>query len=337
MKNAVTLGLVGGALLAFAVPANAVKPVDDHNVPFGNGFPSGKHFNLNLIAKKDHFTCPEPQYDPCTGQQVYGNVIFIPRGQGNDPITVLMESGRKGPKGAQGISVPPVTDWCTESFPDYGSNKGDCAVIRLPANDKGYAVYARITGKPADHGDPNLTITPDLVYVEDEAGNDLILLGLVDRQGIATFASDGVTITRTDIDTPASGKPGKGAQKATNVTALFQWTGEVCYVQPDSYIYCEDEYGNYICSPLDLCCVDQEGDSVYEHCELLTDVGVLAPDGTTLLCPLSDPDGYPYLPITADCRSYENEWVFNIADFVGYLWDIDSTGPYVIKVQFYPL
>jgi hypothetical protein len=52
---------------------------------------------------------------------------------------------------------------------------------------------------------------------------------------------------------------------------------------------------------------------------------------------LADPNGYPYDGIIAECRTYENEWVFNIADFVGYLWDIDSTGAYVIQVRFYPL
>jgi len=325
------------ALLAFAFDATAGKPVNENGVPFGNGFPSGKHFNLNIIAKKDNFTCPVPKYDPCTGQQTYGNVIFIPREQGNDPITVLMESGKKGPKGAQGISVLQVTDWCTETFPDAGNGKGDCAIIRLPANDKGYAVYARLTGKPGEYGEPNVSIAPDLVYVEDEAGNDLILLGLVDRQGVSTFKSDGVTLYRTTTETPTKGKPGKGVQKASNITGLFQWTGEVCYIQDDSWLYCEDEFGWNICTELGLCCVDIEGDGVYEHCELLTDVGVLSEDGTTLTCPAADADSYPYQPVTAECRSYENEWVFNIADFVGYLWDIDNNGAYVIKVRFYPL
>ncbi len=336
----VTLSLFAILMLALAATASADKPVDENGIPFGNGFPSGKHFNLNLIAKKDHFQCPAPEYDPCTGQQVYGNVVFIPRIQGNDPITVLMESGKKGPKGAQGITVLQVTDWCSESFPDSGSGKGDSAVIRLPANDKGYAVYARITGKPIGDGEPNVTISPDLVYVEDEAGNDLILLGRLDRQGVSTFASVGETIYRTTTEIPTKGKAGKGVQKASNLTALFQWSGEVCYIQPDSYIYCEDEYGQWICSQLDLCCVDENIDGIFERCDLLTDVGVIDPNDPNsgnLVCPLTDPNGYPYDGIIAACRTYENEWVFNIADFVGYLWELDSTGAYVIKVRFYPL
>jgi hypothetical protein len=244
-----------------------------------------------------------------------------------------MESGKKGPKGAQGITELQVTDWCTECFPDYGSNKGDGAVLRLPAHDRGYAVYARITGKPVKDGDPNVSITGDLVYVEDEAGNDLILLGLVDRQGVSKFNSDGQVIFRTSTDTS---KKGKGVQKASNITSLFEWTGEVCYVQDDPNLYCLNEFYEYICSSLDLCCVDDDGDGVYELCDLLTDVGLIDPnDPGNLMCPLADALGSPYLPVTAECRSYDNEWVFNIADFVGYLWDIDTTGAYVIQIRFY--
>jgi hypothetical protein len=172
-----------------------------------------------------------------------------------------------------------------------------------------------------------------LVYVEDEAGNDLILLGLVDRQGISKFKSDGETIYRTSLD---SSVKGRGVQNASNVTALFEWTGEVCYIQDDNDIYCFDEYGNYICSPLDLCCVDEDLDGVYDRCDLLADVGIIDSNGF-LVCPVVDTNGFPYDCITAACRSYDNEWIFNIADFVGYLWDIDSSGAYVIQVRFYPL
>jgi hypothetical protein len=129
-------------------------------------------------------------------------------------------------------------------------------------------------------------------------------------------------------------------QKATNITALFEWSGEACYIQDDSNMYCEDANGQNICSELDLCCVDEDTDGIYERCDLLTDVGIIDPCdpcGVNLICPLADANSYPYDPITAECRTYDNEWIFNIADFVGYLWDIDTTGAYVIKVRFYPL
>lgn len=309
-----------------ASAAHAVKPVDETGVPFGNGFPSGPHFNLNLIGKKANFICPPPEFDPLTGEQLFGNVVFIPRDQGTDPITLLMESGAKGPKGAPTTATLEVTDWCTESFPDSGQPQGDPGVLRLPANANGYAVYARITGKPGSDGEPTATIVSDLFYVQDEAGNDLILLGLVDRNGTATFTSDGEILYRTSTD----GSKGKGVQKATNVTPLFEWTGEVCYVQSDVTMYCSDALGNDLCTDLALCCVDADANGVYEACSLLSDVGVLQLDGS-LLCPVDS------IAVTAQCRSYENAWVFNIADFVGVLWELDTTGSYVIQVRFYPL
>jgi hypothetical protein len=333
MKKVIKSTLMVIAIWAFALTAHAAKPVDSQGVPFGNGFPSGKHYNLNIIGKKDNFYCPPPEFDPVTLEQIYGNVVFIPRVQDSDPITILMESGKKGPKGAQNITELQVTDWCTESFPDYNESNGDPGVLRLPKNDNGYAVYARITGKPGEDGEPTATIHPELYYVEDEAGNDLILLGLVDRDGTATFSSDGMTLLRTSTD---PSKKGKGVQKATNITALFEWTGEVCYVQSDSDIYCLDEFGVNTCTTLSLCCVDQDTDNIFERCDLLTDVGVLV-DGTTLQCPEFDVYGDLYIPVDAQCKSYDNEWVFNIADFVGYLWNLDTTGSYVIQVRFYPL
>jgi hypothetical protein len=326
MKRTITLCLIVLVLSALTTPAWAAKPTGDKGVPFGNGYPSGEHFNLNIIAKKDNFTCPEPKYDEF-GDQEYGNVIFIPRIQGNDDITILMESGKKGPKNAPGISVLQVRDWCSESFPDEGTGKGDEAVIYLPANANGFAVYARIAGKPGKAGEPSITIDPNLVYVEDEAGNDLIFLGLVDREGVSTFALEGQTLVRTTALTSAKGK---GAQKATDITGLFQWSGEVCYVQDDSDIYCIED-GEDVCWPTDLCCTDVDGDGVYENCEYIEDVGVYVDD--ILVCPNTDPN----IPVIAQCKIYDNEWVFNIGDFVGYLWDIDTTGAYVIKVRFYPL
>ena len=326
MKKSIIVFFAAAAFLVFGFTAHADKPVDENRMPFGNGFPSGYHYNLNLLGKQGHFTCPSPEY--VDGTQVYGNVIFIPRDQGLDLITILMESGKKGPKGAQNTSVLEVTDWCTESFPDSGSGRGDGAILRLPQNDKGYAVYARITGKPDKYGEPTATIVPELNYVEDEAGNDLVLLGLVDRNGTAKFTSDGETLYRTSTDTSTKGK---GVQKATKLTDLFEWTGEVCYIQPDYDLYCEGE-----CTPLDLCCVDVDLDGIYEKCNSLTDVGVII-DDTTVECPAADINGDPYISLVAQCMTHNNEWIFNIADFVGYLWNLDNTGSYNIQVRFYPV
>jgi len=40
------------AMAIATCPALAAKPVDGAGLPFGNGFPSGEHYNLNIIGKK---------------------------------------------------------------------------------------------------------------------------------------------------------------------------------------------------------------------------------------------------------------------------------------------
>ena len=286
----------------------------------GNGFPSGEHFNLNLLGKKAGFKCPDAEFDEY-GNQIFGNVIFFPREEDNKPITILMESGKKGPKNAPNTASLEVTDWCTESF----SNNG--ASLRLPQNDKGYRVYARITGKPTDN--PSLSLSSELAYVQDENGNDLLFLGLVDSIGV--FSSDGEDLSRTD-----STKKGKGVQKATDLTGLFEYSGNVCYLQADSDLYCLDESGQNTCSAYDLCCIDRELDGIYDRCDPLSVVGVdLNLDGL-LECPVADQESNTYFSEQAQCKAYDSEWVFNIGDFVGLIWNLDNNGSYNVQIRFYP-
>jgi hypothetical protein len=301
MKKSIVL-IFAAAFLAPGVTAYAATPADSNGVPFGDGFPGGHYYVLNIIGKQGSFTCPQPEY--ADGLQVYGNVIFIPRDKGNGPVTVLMESGDKGPKGAQDTATLEVTDWCTESFPDTGG-EGDGAILRLPQDAEGYAVYARVAGRPGEYGEPAAAMVPDLFYVEDEAGNDLIFLGQIDLKG-------------------------KGAQKTTDLTPLFEWTGEVCYVQPEYDLHCQGK-----CTTSHICCVDANMDYTFERCDMLTDVGEIF--GATLQCPGYDADGIPYVPLAAQCNSYENEWIFNIGDLAGYLWDHETTGSRNIQVRFYPI
>lgn len=293
--------IVLAATLA-AAPALAAKPVDGSGLPFGNGFPSGEHFNLNIIGKKAGFGCPAGELDG-SGNPVYGNVIFFPRVQGTDPITILIESGSKGPRGAPDTARLEVTDWCTESFPDAGAGAGDAASFRLPANANGYAVYARITGKPGQHGEPTVTFGQGgFAYVEDEAGNDLILLG--------SFKDGTTTIYRTGETTTTSGK---GVRKATDITGMFQWSGLVCSVPTDLTL-----------ADTTLCCQTDPLTGAYVNCTLPVDGA----------CPV---DG-GYSEVQATCTEFaEPTWVFNIADYVGYLWDLDTTGAYVVQVRFYPI
>lgn len=354
----VSVLLVVTLVFGIATAAMAGKPQDV--IEKSNGFPSGPHYNLNIIAKWCDFSCPPApevywlevvednnedgdlnqlvevcdDLDLCkeTNKPIYGGVVFIPREPCDeapiwDDITILMESGTKGPKRKADTNtmVLQVTDWCTERF------DGNSARVQLPADPDGYAVYARITGKPGeDETDHTINISPSLSYVEDEAGNDLILLGFV--RGDQVFNSEGMELKRTN-----DSKSGKGVRKATNITPLFHWTGEVCYIDYEDY--CQDGDG---CIPESFCCVDMDNsqDGVYEHCDLLDNVGT----GDPLSCPSEycvEVDGqtlcYPYVTVETWCKQYTDRWIFNIADFVGYLWDITSNGAYHIQVRFYPL
>ena len=264
------------AFLAFEV--SAANP--------GNGFPSGPHYNLNIIGKKAGFSCPEPELD-LSGNPVYGNVVFVP--ENGKSIQLLMQSG-KGAKAAA-ITELQATDACA-------GFDGDAAVIQLPKNDAGYRVFARALAKPTET--PEIQIAPSLVMVQDEAGKDLVYLGLVTSSGFQTpYAS----FTRN-----------KGKSTASDITGLFQWTGEVCYFSAPDGTYQTGE----------ICCIDQDLNGIYEDCELPTIVS----DITTC------PTGYSLLPMY--CKAYVNEWVFNIGDFVEYLWSLDNSGVKLLQVRFYP-
>jgi len=94
MKTSIILFVTAVIFLALGIIAHAGKPVDENGMPFGNGFPSGYNYNLNILGKQGHFTCQPPEY--VYGTQAYGDVRFIPYNQGNDPITILMESVGNG-------------------------------------------------------------------------------------------------------------------------------------------------------------------------------------------------------------------------------------------------
>ena len=348
----------------------------------GNGFPSGPHFNLNLIGKKSNFTCPQPQYEwtitsgdligqvvvaeecpagyTCTqGPQVYGNVIFMPRPDelnAADPISILMESGAKGPKGNPTLTELQVTDWCTQSFPDDGGSApplGDGAALRLPADRDGYAVYARILGKPGENGGPTFDFTSrELVLVEDEFGNDLLALGLVTETGVFSPLLEPLTRYSTS-------SKGKGALKATNISQLFEYSGDACSIN-DQAFFCPDfaglnpencfwrEDANGVSQP--VCCVPVD---VVES--VLVPATTCEPDGfaacedstfnvdtSAYVCPeTTDYDGVDPLdlvcPVVPLCKTFDGAWIFNIADFVNVLFGVENDGSYLVQIRFYPL
>jgi hypothetical protein len=253
-----------------------------------NGFPEGEHYNLNIHGKSLDFNCPEPELDE-SGNPIYGNSLFIP--EDGEGIQILMESGSAKGKRAQEITEFGVTDACTADF------DGDAAVVRLPPHEKGYRVYARTLATPTD--EPSLYAEPELVAAEDEFGNDLLYLGLVTDNG---FETPYATFTRK-----------KGKSRAVDITGMFLWSGDVCYLSTS------------LCEPVDECTLDAYCctvglDGALETCAPLE--GDVCPDGTQSV------DVY--------CKSFESEWVFGIADFVRYLWEVENGGLKLLQLRFYP-
>lgn len=311
--------------------ALATKPGQDVNP---NGFPSGPHYNLNIHGKKAEFKCPEQEYysqitgcpdgicgiyslnelvKDCpdgyiceqTNIPIYGNSIFIP--EDGEEIEVYMQSGKVGGKGKKAGALPQDELWAIDPCAVFD---GDGAVIQLPPGE--YDVYARALAKPTDN--PYMTVSPSLVAVEDEFGNDLVYLGLVTETG---FHTQSESFTRK-----------KGKSVAIPITGLFEWTGEVCYFDdlgdPSAFDYTQEN-----------CCMDYEPDGIYDYCCYDSDE-----DGNYTIDECSgDLSGFIYgdcTVFTTYCNSYTQEWVFNIADFVTYLWNTDNNGLKLLQVRFYP-
>jgi hypothetical protein len=293
-------GIVIAMASLMADPALAIKPGKTTNP---NGFINGPHYNLNIIGKKEGFQCPEQQYDEITGEPIYGNVIFIPK-SGND-IKIVMKSGSNKGKAKQTITDFAVTDPCT--FDDGR------AELYLPPAPK-YKVFARALAMlPGDH---YIEIDPGLEMVVDEAGNILYYMGTLTKDGW----EKGDAIYRM-----------KGKHPAVDITKMFEYSGLICYLTDDSVNrYCFDEISSYVCQPEDLCCFDTTGpdgvpDGVFDGCDLMVDVMV---DGAC-------PEGTTYFD--ADCRLYIDEWVFGIAEFVTYFWDVTNYDLKLLQVRFYPV
>ena len=333
MKRLATItAVVALAAFGFAGTAQAGKPVDNDGNPLGNGFPSGPHFNLNILGKQLNFTCPE--VDP----EDLGHVIFVPREvPGGDKIQIIVESGKKGPKNNPDATDLEVVDPCTETFPDFLNGAEDPAVFRLPKNADGYAVYARITGKPTD--DPTFTFTDrTITLVEDENGNDLLLLGVI--IGSQTFVAicdlpdEPCELIRTDTT-----KSDKGVQKAKEITAIFEFSGLVCIEDIAGELFddfCALDPDPPFCLPTDLCCLD--GILAGGECLLLTDA-LFDDGGGNFACDNADDfgSGVDWEPVDAQCKSFADEWIFNIEDFVNVLFEAENNGSYNVQLRFYPL
>jgi hypothetical protein len=343
--------------------AYAGKPTDPDGNFIGNGYPSGPHYNLNIHGKKDGFVCPADSFyyevtvdgdfgdsilvgdlvKSCptdytcveTDVQIFGKVINLPRDGSN--VQIYMESGRKGPKSKPTATTLEVTDWCTKPFDN------DAASFRLPADPDGYAVYSRVTGKPVDGQTFEVFgRTLELVEVECKTTDtdcpssgvyDLLLLGVVNDDGtfVPVGGAGSEDFQRVD-DTDKRG--GKGVKNATDITTMFEFSGSVCY------IYADDPActSGTSCDATDYCCPIDDTTMEFNGACVLKDDAMFW-DGFVSDCSFADGDpvGTLWIDETFYCRDYEGEWIFNIADFVGVMFDVKNNDTYNIKLRFYPL
>lgn len=295
VPSAIVLALLGAAPSALAQTVNP------------NGFPSGDHYNLNIIGKNLDYNCTPVEYD-AYGNPVYGNVIFVP--ETGDGIQIVIKSGsaKSGGKASQIYTEFRVTDACAPWF------DGTPAVVELPPSANGYHVYARALAKPG--GSTTLTYGGSLFSAVDEYGNDLVDLGLVTGNSVA---STGEPLTRT-----------KGKSTAVDITGLFLWSGTVCdIVFPQVPVYTD---------PLDgskpVCWTDTDADGQVSS-------------GDTFAPAVADasvPGGYTcatgtgtLIWVQVTCTTYTDEWIFNIADLVSSDWLMSNDGSKLIQLRFYPV
>jgi hypothetical protein len=62
MKRSINLFVAAVTFLALEITSHAGKPVGETGMPFGDGFPGGYHYDLNIFGKQGNFTCPPPEY-----------------------------------------------------------------------------------------------------------------------------------------------------------------------------------------------------------------------------------------------------------------------------------
>ena len=291
-------------LLSALVMLPEITAAESEHVIVSKGFPLGPHYTLNMIEKASAFVCPESQFvvDE-TGNfvldergnpiPIYGNVVYVPENKEDAyPVAIDMEWGLQENKVYFDKTKLQATDWCT------GFTPNDAARIRLPNHDSGYAVYARVLGRQTENRKIEIC-DPGLTFVEAEDGINLLYLGLVKKTGYQTPAMSYTHKIRTAT--------------TLDITGLFQWSGEVCYLtRPEDGVSAERK----------SCAMDTDSDGVFDDYYFKKD-NPTCEEG--------------YREVTLYCKTYENTWLFNIADFIEYFWNVGTDDFTLIQIRFYPL
>ena len=323
LSIAVVVALVFGATIALAAkPQNSGSGKDV--IALSNGFPSGKHFNLNIHGKKADFVG-----DPTPG----GKSVFILE---YGDSTIQYVSNKK-------LSVTELTvlDKYGEAF------DGDPAKVQLPYEPDGYYVFGRILGKPnngrlepvssiilypnevveaCNDTDPANPDFPDYTECPDDP---LLALGLIVGPNLYLVDPETETYVRFNPEVTK----GKGKSKATNITRLFTYTGWVVDARLDTYPPAEGEtpagdgvinkwdipLGDYDDNPLTPDNRDFNNDGNWD--ELDTE------EWLTAMSLLDTPMAW----------YFEEEWILNIADLVITEQGLVNDGTKLLQVRFYPV
>lgn len=284
---AMTLSAAGGVLAGKPAHAGGDKDRDGGDASlWANGFPSGEHFNLNIHGKKSNYQCDSTEAG--------GGSLFVPE-YGTSEIEFIQNK-------KSSVENLTVLDKC-------GGFDGDAAEVQLPSGE--YQVYARILAKPAKDNEPReVVFYPKLVETCDDSGTEnfstatdcsesfLMGSGVVTEDG--AFDMDSGSLERID---PTGGK-GKGKSTATDISALFQWSGYACAQEFDFD-------GDGAITVADLNGTDLNNDTVVDEADL-------------------------QIYLDTNCERYDSEWVFNIADLVVYGWDYHNNGSKLLQIRFYP-
>jgi len=289
-------------ILVFQInPTMAAKSMSV--IEMSNGFPSGPHYNLNILGKST-FTC-----DGTEG----GNSVFISE---YVPSTITYVTNNKSP-----VSELLALDKCGEAF------DGNPAKVQLPYESQGYYVFASIKGKPNNGQDdlessvilsPNLVreacndtdpANPDFPYYTQCSDDTLLTLGLI--VGNNVYEATDVGFVRFENQ-----ETSKGKSKAMDITDLFKYTGWAFSasldLNADGKIDLADVSLTY-----DLVENGGNGDGDIDLPEFENWAWDQAADGLATY--------------------YENEWILNIADLVLTDQTITNDGTKLLKVRFYPV
>lgn len=291
-------------LLSVFILLPKITIADSEHVIISKEFPGGPYYTLNIIEKSSEFICPESHFivDE-TGNfildergnpiPIYGNVVYVPENKEEAyPVAINMEWGLRENTVYFDKTKLQVTDWCT------GFSPNDPARVRLPKHGNGYAVYARVLGKQTENRKMEIC-DPGLIFVEAEDGINLLYLGLVKKSGYQTPSMSYTHKIRT--------------ASALDITGLFQWSGEVCYLtRPEDGVSTERK----------SCAMDTDSDGIYDDYYFKQD-NPTCEEG--------------YRDVILYCKTYENTWLFNISDFIEYFWNVGTDDFTLIQIRFYPL